>query len=217
MKPRVLYISHRVPVPTSRDDRGRRWNILKFLSERAYVDLVCLADQPLTDESLSSLKSVTRRLAIIPHGGPLRYVRGALSLVSGGTVIEGWLNSKRLATTVRHWNIATRYTAAMASSSGMARYVQKPFAPSVERVWIDLIDADSQKWLDCAKSSRFPISWGYNLEARRTRQQELTLAGTTDRLLVVNEAERRLLMDDCPEKVVIFSPNRPGWSGSMAL
>jgi polysaccharide biosynthesis protein PslH len=202
MKPRVLYISHRVPLPTSRDDRGRTWNILKFLSERAYVDLACLADQRLTDASMSALQSVTRRLAIIPHGGPLRYVHGALSLATGGTVTEGWLDSKRLATTVRDWNIATRYTAAMASSSGMARYVQKPFAPSVERVWIDLSDADSQKWRDCAKSSRFPISWGYRLEARRLRQQELTLAGTTNRMLVVSGAERRSLLDVCPDALV---------------
>jgi hypothetical protein len=120
------------------------------------VDLICLADQPLTDETLTALQSLTRRLAIIPHGGPLRYVRGALSLAFGGTVTEGWLDSKRLANTVGQWNVATRYTAAMASSSGMARYVQKPFAPSVERAWIDLIDVDSQLWLDCAKSSRFP-------------------------------------------------------------
>ena len=79
-------------MPTGRDDRGRTWNILKFLTERADVDLICLADQPLTDETLSALHSDTRRLANISHRGLLRYVRGALSLASGGTVTEGCLD-----------------------------------------------------------------------------------------------------------------------------
>lgn len=198
MKPRVLYITHRVPWPPDRGDRIRTWNILKFLAERADVDLICLADEPVTPETRAALDSVTNRLAIVPHTGKKRYVRGAMSLLRGGTVTEGLFESRVLRSLVAEWAHDVRYTAAMASSSGIARYVQKPLLKQAGRVWIDLIDVDSQKWLDYSASSRFPMSLVYGLEGRRLRKLETRLAATTDRLIVVSEAERQLFRDFCP-------------------
>lgn len=198
MKPRVLYITHRVPWPPDRGDRIRTWNILKFLAERADVDLICLADEPVTAETRSALTSVTNRLAIVPHAGKQRYLRGAMSMATGGTVTEGLFESPLLRALLAEWGKDTYYTAAMASSSGIARYVQQPILKNVGRVWVDLIDVDSQKWLDYSKSSSFPMSLIYGLEGHRLRKLETQLAATTDRLLVVSEAERQLFRDFCP-------------------
>ena len=197
MKPRVLYITHRVPWPPDRGDRIRTWNILKFLAERADVDLICLADELVTFATRSALQQVTKRLAIVPHSGRSRYLRGALSMACGGTVTEGLFESRMLRSVVRQWAQNTTYTAAMASSSGIARYVQPPVLKNAGRVWIDLIDVDSQKWLDYAASSAFPMALVYGLEGRRLRNLESKLAATTDRLLVVSEAERELFSGFC--------------------
>ena len=156
MKPRVLYITHRVPWPPDRGDRIRTWNILKFLAQTADVDLICLADEPVAPETRSALENVTKRLAFVPHSGKARYVRGAISLAAGRTVTEGLFESRMARSVVRQWSINTTYTAAMASSSGIARYVLPPVLKSCGRVWIDLIDVDSQKWLDYSESARFP-------------------------------------------------------------
>lgn len=199
MKPRVLYITHRVPWPPDRGDRIRTWNILKFLAERADVDLICLADEPVSQETRSALENVTRRLAFVPHTGKLRYLRGAISMGLGRTVTEGLFESIMLRSLVRQWSSSVTYSAAMASSSGIARYVQPPILNNCSRVWIDLIDVDSQKWLDYSQSSRFPMSQIYGLEGRRLRELETQLAETTDRLLVVSEAERELFRNFCPQ------------------
>lgn len=198
MKPRILYITHRVPWPPDRGDRIRTWNILKFLAQRADVDLICLADEPVSKETRQALNQVTHRLAIVPHTGARRYVRGALSLLSGKTVTEGLFESRVLKSLVRLWGAQTEYTAALASSSGIARYLQKPLLQHSGRIWVDLIDVDSQKWLDYAGSSRFPMSQVYGLEGARLRRLEIKLADTCDRLLVVSEAERQLFRDFCP-------------------
>lgn len=198
MKPRVLYITHRVPWPPDRGDRIRTWNILKFLAQNADVDLICLTDEPISNDSRAALEDVTRRLAVVPHGGKSRYIRGALSLACGRTVTEGLFESSMVRSVVRHWSTTTSYTAAMASSSGIARYIQPPLLPDCRRIWIDLIDVDSQKWLDYSRSSRFPLSMVYGLEGRRLRQLEKQLAADSDRLLVVSEAERDLFIDFCP-------------------
>jgi polysaccharide biosynthesis protein PslH len=130
-----------------------------------------------------------------------------MSVATGAAVTEGMFDSSRLAKIIRRWSVATRYTAAMASSASIAKYVQKPFAPSVQRVWIDLIDVDSQKLLDRSNLSRFPMSWGYGLEGRRLRQLEIQLARTADRLLVSSQTERNLFRDICPDAAVQVIPN----------
>ena len=103
MKPRVLYITHRVPWPPDRGDRIRTWNILKYLAARAQVDLICLADEPVSDATRCALEAVTERLAIVPHAGKLRYVRGAISMLRGRTVTEGLFDSHVLSSVVRQW------------------------------------------------------------------------------------------------------------------
>jgi sugar transferase (PEP-CTERM/EpsH1 system associated) len=199
MKPRVLYVTHRVPWPPDRGDRIRTWNILKFLAERADVDLICLADEPVTAETRAALTRVTNRLAIVPHSGKSRYLRGAMSLASGGTVTEGLFESPMLRSVIRAWGQDASYTAALASSSGIAKYIQKPQLMNVGRVWIDLIDVDSQKWLDYSAATAFPMSLIYGIEGRRLRKLECALAAKADRLLVVSEAERELFRQFCED------------------
>ena len=72
MTSRILYVTHRVPYPPDRGDRIRTWNILKFLAERASVDLACLADEPASEDTMNVLRGVTNQLAVIPHAGRSR-------------------------------------------------------------------------------------------------------------------------------------------------
>jgi sugar transferase (PEP-CTERM/EpsH1 system associated) len=105
--------------------------------------------------------------------------------------------SSLAASVIRQWGLTAQYSAALASSSGVARYVQPELLKTSGRVWIDLIDVDSQKWLDYAESSSTPMSLVYGLEGRRLRKLETQLAASSDRLLVVSEAERKLFLDFC--------------------
>lgn len=198
MKAQILYITHRVPWPPDRGDRIRTWNILKYLSARADVDLICLADEPVSRETRIALQDVTRRLAIVPHGGKLRYLRGAMSMACGGTVTQGLFESSVVRSVVRQWANRADYSATLASSSGIAEYLQSAELSNVRHAWVDLIDVDSQKWLDYARSSRFPMSVVYETEGRRLRELEMRLAQQTERMLVVSDAERELFRDFCP-------------------
>lgn len=197
MRSKIFYITHRVPWPPDRGDRIRTWNVLKYLSVRADVDLVCLADGPVTETTLAELRRVTHRLAVVPHAGKKRYVAGLRSLLSGGTITEGLFDCAELKSTLRAWDQGVSYDALMASSSGIARYLFAPFVNQSATRWIDLIDVDSQKWLDYSCAARFPMSWVYRTEGERLRTVEQKLATTCDRLLVVSEAERNLFRSFC--------------------
>lgn len=202
MRPRVLYITHRVPWPPDRGDRIRTWNVLKYLSKPADVDLISLADEPVTEATRNQLRLVTRQLAIIPHTGFIRYVTGLTSLITGHSITEGLFESFLLRHVLREWNGENRYHAALASSSGIARFIQPPFLNQSCTRWVDLIDVDSQKWFDYSKASAFPGSMLYQLEGQRLRRVETRLAEQCSRLLVVSEAERELLRSFCPHAPV---------------
>ena len=196
MTSRILYVTHRVPWPPDRGDRIRTWNVLKFLAGRASVDLACLADESASGDTLQELRKVTNQLAVIPHSG--RFVRGAVSMLCGRTVTEGLFESPALSSVLREWSSRTRYDAVLASSSGVARYLFPPCVTADTKRWVDLIDVDSQKWLDYAKTASFPMSLVYRTEGHRLRNVECQLAETCDRLLVVSEAERDLFLSFCP-------------------
>jgi sugar transferase (PEP-CTERM/EpsH1 system associated) len=202
MRPRVLYITHRVPWPPDRGDRIRTWNVLKFLSKRADVDLISLADEPVTESTRNQLRQVTRHLAIIPHAGFNRYVAGFASLITGRSITEGLFESSLLKHVVREWNDQSNYHAALASSSGIARYILPPILNQSCTRWVDLIDVDSQKWFDYSKASAFPGSLLYRLEGVRLRRVESRLAEQCSRLLVVSDAERELLRSFCSQAPV---------------
>ena len=198
MTRQILYVTHRVPFPPDRGDRIRTWNVLKFLAGRASVDLACLADEPASDDTLKELRKVTNQLAVVPHSGRGRYVRGAFSMLRGRTMTEGLFESPAFTSVLRAWSSRTTYDAVLASSSGVARYLFPPCVDTETKRWVDLIDVDSQKWLDYARAASFPMSFAYRTEGRRLRSVECRLAATCDRLLVVSEAERDLFRAFCP-------------------
>jgi glycosyltransferase involved in cell wall biosynthesis len=198
MRPRILYITHRVPWPPDRGDRIRTWNVLKYLSSRADVDLACLADEPVSAATLQQLQQVTRRLAVIPHAGKRRYVKGLLSLLKGQTVTEGLFDCATLQHQIRSWDRDEVYDAVLASSSGIAPLLLPPYLHQPVARWVDLIDVDSQKWFDYSRAARFPLSGIYRLEGQRLRRLEQSLAEECNQLLVVSEAERDLFRSFCP-------------------
>jgi sugar transferase (PEP-CTERM/EpsH1 system associated) len=202
MKPRILFVTHRVPWPPDRGDRIRTWNILRFLAERADVDLACLADERVTEETRTVLERTAARLAIVPHSGHRRYLRGAISALRGRSVTEGMFQSQVLTAKLKQWGRNTSWDGVLASSSGVAQFICPQTVPQATRRWIDLIDVDSQKWLDYRQRSRWPMSLIYGLEGRRLRQLETELPRTHDRLLVVSEAERQLFESFCPANSV---------------
>jgi len=202
MKPRILYVTHRVPFPPDRGDRIRTWNILKFLARHAEVDLLSFADEPVSRETRAVLQRVTRRHAIVPLRSRGRYLRGAVSMLRGRTVTEGMFDSGLAKSVIRQWGLTAQYSAALASSSGIARYVQQPILRAAGRIWVDLIDVDSQKWLDYSGSVSLPMSLVYGVEGRRLRKLETRLASEVERLLVVSEAERQLFLEFCPDAPV---------------
>lgn len=115
----VLYLAHRVPYPPDKGDRIRTFQILRFLAGRCKIHLACLADEPVADSSVSALKGLCERLAIVPVGRCSRWLHALAALGRGKSASEGAFASQTFRNTIRSWAKETRFHAALTSSSSL--------------------------------------------------------------------------------------------------
>jgi sugar transferase (PEP-CTERM/EpsH1 system associated) len=82
------------------------------------------------------------------------------------------------------------YDLAFVFGSTMAQYVEPwPDLPKI----LDLVDVDSDKWVQYSAHSRRPLSWLWNREGRNLAKLESIFVESFSNTLVCTEAEARLL------------------------
>lgn len=188
---RVLLLTHRVPYPPNRGDRIRSFHLLKFLASRSEVSLACPSEEPVADSTRKVLSSLCNQVAICPTSWIGRGRRAAWSLAGGRSATEGYFWHPRLASTVRQWAGLAKFDAIVCYCSGMFRYVQLPeFAQTP--VLVDLVDVDSQKWIECARRASVAKQWLYELESARVWKLESEIAERAATVTLVSEEEREL-------------------------
>ncbi|HTU89276.1 MAG TPA: TIGR03087 family PEP-CTERM/XrtA system glycosyltransferase [Gemmataceae bacterium] len=191
----ILYVVHRVPYPLDKGDRIRAFHLLRYLSHQADVHLACLADEPVPAETLTVLRRYCHRLAVVPLG-PVRWMRAMVSLLRGRTVSEGVFKAPALAATILDWTHTTTFNASIASSSAVSPYLRLPELQGVPAI-VDLVDVDSQKWLDYASAEGGWRSWLYRTEGRRLRALEQPMPAWARAVTLVSEAEAAIYRRFC--------------------
>ena len=188
---RVLYLTHRVPFPPNRGDRIRNYHLLRQLSTRASVSLLAFADEPVHPETLAVLHDYCERVAIVPVGGRTRWLRAAASLGCGRSLSEGLFRSHEADRILTEWQRETPFTSAVVSASSLSPYLRHNGLEQVPGI-VDLVDVDSQKWLDFAAAASGWRKWAYRLEGRRVRKLEARLPQWAETVSVVSPAEAEL-------------------------
>jgi sugar transferase (PEP-CTERM/EpsH1 system associated) len=194
--PRVLYLVHRVPYPPDKGDRIRSYHLLRYLSQRAEVHLACLADEPVAEETTAALKGLCTRIAIVPLGNWSRWLRAPGSLLGGRSISEGVFHSPALVEVLRDWARKTCFHVSLASASSMVPYQRLDELRQVPAV-VDLMDVDSQKWLDYAATERGLRARLFLTEGRRLRELEQTLPSLARAVTLVSDAEADLFRQFC--------------------
>jgi sugar transferase (PEP-CTERM/EpsH1 system associated) len=213
----LLFLTQRIPYPPNKGDKIRSWHILEHLAQRYRIHLGCFLDDPYDRQYERKLAAICASVHCEQLTPALARLRSLTALLRGEPMTLAYFGSVRL----RRWvdEIVRRYPIerVFVFCSAMA-----PYAANVKcaaRV-LDMVDVDSQKWLQYAQGAKFPARWIYAREARSLLRLEREAAVRFDRTLLVSEAEAALfrrLAPECGERVLampngvdseLFSPDR---------
>ena len=195
-RPRVLFLVHRVPYPPDKGDRIRSYHLLRYLSRCADVFLACLADETVSEETTAALTALCVRLAVVPLGNWARWLRARArcsaddrSPKASSTRRPSWKSSVAGPGRRRFTSPWLRLPA-WHPTSGWTNYGSVPAV-------IDLMDVDSQKWLDYAEAERGLRARLYRTEGTRLRELEQTLPSWARAVTLVSDAEADLFRQFC--------------------
>lgn len=200
MRPKVLFLTHRLPFPPNRGDRIRAYHTIKFLSKYADIKLGSVADEAWLPEHEAALRELCEEVSIhrLPPRG--RWVRAMKSMAFGRSATEGAFFSPALAEQVRKWT-ASPLDGAVLYCSSMGQYTSF-FRVRPKQVVVDLVDVDSQKWRDYVGTTRGARKMLYRMEAERVRALEARLAKAANWMTVVSEEEANLYRAIHPNSAV---------------
>jgi polysaccharide biosynthesis protein PslH len=181
----ILYLSHCVPNPPDKGEKIRAFHQLKYLSSRFRVHLVCFGRtemersyaQELSNDCASVYVEILSTTSALPWA--------ALQYATGHSLSMAFFSSHSM----------RRYVQALAervplSAAVVYTAVMMQFAPANLPVLLDLVDVDSEKWLEYSRT-RWP-GFLYALEGRRFRSQEVDQSKRVRRVLLSTPAEVEL-------------------------
>ena len=183
---RLLFVCHRVPYPPDKGERLRAYNELKALAPHFRIVLASLAHSSADFAACEHLDNLCEKVIVDRAGGKLGLLRGAISLLGGGSVTEGFFRSRRLQKSIRREVQREPFDLALGYSSSTLGFLQD--LQGCPRV-IDLVDVDSAKWSEYAHASSWPVSWLYRKEAKGVRELEVQALNTCNTVLLVSNTE----------------------------
>ncbi|MFM8327233.1 MAG: TIGR03087 family PEP-CTERM/XrtA system glycosyltransferase [Pirellulaceae bacterium] len=189
-RPKILFLSHRLPFPPNRGDRIRAYHTIEFLSKFLDVYLGSLADEPWDPSQIAHLEKLCKEVRVCKLDPRRRWLHACHQFALGEPVTQGAFYSRELAQQVKHWT-SQPLDAALIFCSSMGQYANH-FKVRPRKIVVDLVDVDSQKWSDYAQKASIPKKWLYRTESRRIDRLEKVLADTADSSLVVSQDEARL-------------------------
>lgn len=181
-----LFLAHRIPYPPDKGDKIRSWRMLSHLAERYDVHLGCFVDNPEDMAYADFLRSMTASAVFIPLSRRAARLRSIAALPSGRPLSFAYFDDPRMRRFVderRRRNLAGEF----AFSSSMAPYIEKKTGSGPR--FVDLCDADSEKWREYAARVRGPMKAIYGLEARRLAAAETRIINWADASFAVSRAE----------------------------
>ncbi|MHB1213730.1 MAG: TIGR03087 family PEP-CTERM/XrtA system glycosyltransferase [Thiobacillus sp.] len=190
----LLFLAHRIPFPPNKGDKIRSFHLLRHLSMRYAIHLGAFVDDPDDWQYQDALKPYCASIKLLPLH-PRRARLGSLAgLLAGEALTLPYYRNRELKRWAEGLAASGKVTRGLAFSSAMAQFMPAGLAPRV----LDMVDVDSDKWMQYAPTQRWPMSWVYAREGRKLAAWEARVAQDFDATLLVSHAEAALLQQRVP-------------------
>jgi sugar transferase (PEP-CTERM/EpsH1 system associated) len=190
----LLFLAHRIPFPPNKGDKIRSFHLLRHLSQRYAIHLGAFVDDPDDWQYRDALKPYCASIKLLPLHPRRAKLASLTGLLTGEALTLPYYRSREL----KHWAAeladSGKVTRGIAYSSVMAQFMPKTLA----RRLIDMVDVDSDKWTQYAKTQRWPLSCVYAREGRKLAEWEARVAQDFDATVLVSSDEAALLQQRAP-------------------
>lgn len=200
----LLLLVQRCPYPPNKGDKIASWHLLKYLAARYAVHLGTYIDDPHDWQYANVLRQHCASTYLAGLRPDWSKVKSLTGFVTGEALSVAYYRHAGM----QRWvdaRLNQGVERIVVFSSAMARYVTQ----AEDRIRVmDFVDLDSDKWLQYARASRWPMSWVYRREGQRLLQWERRIAAGFDASLFVTEAEAadfRRLAPESAAKVGVLS------------
>jgi len=203
----ILVLCHRIPYPPNKGDKIRSFHVIRHLAARGWrIHLGALADDPADLVHVRALKKLCESVHVSPLA--IRHkAKAAMGMLWGGSFSMGYFRDSRLQRYADGILARGTVESVLAVCAPMAGYVFANKSRRPERVVVDLMDVDSEKWRAYAGRASWPARLAYGVEARRLRAFERLAWNLADHVVLVSEAEAALFREThgCGRKVSCVS------------
>jgi sugar transferase (PEP-CTERM/EpsH1 system associated) len=188
----VLLLSHCVPNPPDKGERIRVHHVARYLAARCRLHVACYARAEEEREAARQMEPWCASVYCerLRKWGAL--AGGLARWATGASLTQSYYGSARLKAEAAALAGRLRPAATVVYSAAMA-----PLAPPGAPVVLDMVDVDSQKWLEYARTRR--PGFVYAIEGRRLRRAEVEAARRASRTLLCTGQELALFRSFAPE------------------
>jgi len=191
----ILYLVHRLPYPPNKGDKIRSFHLLKHLASKGPVYLGTFIDDPADRVHRKALVAWCKEL-FIAEIAPLRARLASLrGMLTGEALTLTYYPQAELGAWVKQLVEQGVVDRVVAFSSAMAQFVPSGLPLKL----MDMVDVDSDKWAQYARSKPWPLSWLYRREAQKLAEWENQTARTFNATFLVSQAEAGLLKTRAPD------------------
>jgi polysaccharide biosynthesis protein PslH len=187
----ILFLCHRIPFPPNKGDKIRSYNELIFLLKKHSIYLATTLDDEADSEYIRILKKYCERVRAVRFNRKLKRIT---SLISGKPFSISNFYDRSLQAYVDDVLSTTKIDAVICFCSSMAEYIfnnplYRQNGLQGKKLIMDFVDLDSDKWLQYATYSRFPLSLIYRVENSLLFKYEVKINRLFNHSVFVSERE----------------------------
>ena len=187
----VLFLSQRLPYPPNKGDKIRSWHFFRELAQRHRMHLGCFIDDKADWKYAAEMEQRCASSLILPLDPLTARLRSLAGLFTGEALTLPYFRRRAMSRWVAMTVRLHRPSVVFVFSSAMAQYVVG-WPRGDARLVLDMVDVDSQKWLQYAERKQWPANAVFRRESRLLHRFERRAAEHFDKTLFVSRAEAQL-------------------------